>query len=90
MATSISFYSSKLCLFFLSFHNETRTTNKSDTKQNKGSILKASVDYILKIRAEGDELKKCQETNKYLLSLNKKLYNRVKVNFSSLYVSFSL
>ncbi len=51
----------------------------SDTKQNKGSILKASVDYIIKVKTDIEEAKKIQETNKYLLSLNKKLYNRIKV-----------
>ena len=53
----------------------------SDTKQNKGSILKASVDYITQIRSEIDDAKKIQETNKYLLTINKKLLNKIKVNF---------
>ena len=52
----------------------------SDTKQNKGSILKASVDYIIQVKTEMDEAKKVQETNKYLMSINKKLFNRVKVS----------
>lgn len=51
---------------------------KSDAKQNKGSILKASVDYIMRIKLENDENKKTNETNKYLMQLNKKLLNRIK------------
>jgi hypothetical protein len=51
----------------------------SDAKQNKGSILKASVDYIMHIKAQSDETKKIIDTNKYLLGLNKKLCYRIKV-----------
>lgn len=50
----------------------------SDTKQNKGSILKASVDYIKQLKQNADEYKKAEETNKYLNLLNNKLFNRIK------------
>lgn len=50
----------------------------SDNKQNKGSILKASVDFIQTIKKENEELRKRDEFNKYVLQLNKKLCNRVK------------
>ncbi|RNA35593.1 transcription factor EB isoform X2 [Brachionus plicatilis] len=49
-----------------------------DTKQNKGSILKASVDFIQIIKRENDELRKREEFSKYIIQLNKKLCNRVK------------
>ncbi len=52
----------------------------SDTKQNKGSILKASVDYIIQVKNDIDEAKKVQDANKYLMSINKKLFNRIKVS----------
>jgi hypothetical protein len=52
--------------------------NSSDSKQNKGSILKASVDYIKQLRHNADEYKKAEETNKYLNLLNNKLFNRIK------------
>ena len=55
----------------------------SDTKQNKGSILKASVDYIIQVKNDVDEAKKVQEANKYLMSINKKLLSRIKVIFLS-------
>ncbi|CAF0728026.1 unnamed protein product [Brachionus calyciflorus] len=49
-----------------------------DTKQNKGSILKASVDYIQTITLEINDLRKRDEANKYMIQLNKKLCNRIK------------
>jgi hypothetical protein len=52
------------------------TKYNSDTKQNKGSILKASVDYIIKVKSEFEETKKIQER---ILALNKMLYSRIKV-----------
>ena len=52
----------------------------SDTKQNKGSILKASVDYIIQVKNDIDEAKKVQDANRYLMSINKKLFNRIKVS----------
>ena len=52
----------------------------SDTKQNKGSILKASVDYIIQVKNDIDEAKKVQDANRYLMSINKKLFNKIKVS----------
>ena len=62
----------------------------SDTKQNKGSILKASVDYIIQVKNDIEEAKKMQETNRYLMSINKKLFNRIKVSLQCSYLFFEI
>ena len=50
----------------------------SDTKQNKGSILKASVDYIIYAQNEIKELERLREQNKRLIQ-------RLKVRISRIF-----
>ena len=48
-------------------------------KQNKGSILKASVDYIRQLQNEIQKTKEIEEKLRHFSLVNRKLCNRVKV-----------
>ena len=48
-------------------------------KQNKGSILKASVDYIINLQQEVKRTKEIDEKLHQMTMLNRKLMNKVKV-----------
>ena len=52
---------------------------KSEIKQNKGSILKASVDYIKALQNELNQAKELNEKFRQMSMLNRKLMSRVKV-----------
>jgi hypothetical protein len=52
---------------------------KSEIKQNKGSILKASVDYIKTLQNELNQAKELNEKFRQMSMLNRKLVSRVKV-----------
>lgn len=49
-----------------------------EIKQNKGSILKASVDYIKSLKHELNKSKQLEEKFRQMSLLNKKLVNRIK------------
>jgi hypothetical protein len=51
----------------------------SEIKQNKGSILKASVDYIKNLQYELNKAKDFQDKFKQMSLLNRKLVTRIKV-----------
>ena len=51
----------------------------SEIKQNKGSILKASVDYIKNLKHEVHKSKELEEKFRQMSILNRKLINRIKV-----------
>ena len=51
----------------------------SDLKQNKGSILKASVDYIHQLQAEVQRTKEIEEKLRNFALVNRKLLTRIKV-----------
>lgn len=50
----------------------------NDMKQNKGTILKSSVDYIRRLKKEKDRLKEFENRSQSLEDLNKKLLLRVQ------------
>jgi hypothetical protein len=52
---------------------------KREIKQNKGSILKASVDYIKALQNELNQAKELNEKFRQMSMLNRKLVSRVKV-----------
>lgn len=52
---------------------------ESEIKQNKGSILKASVDYIKTLQNELNQAKELNEKFRQMSMLNRKLMTRVKV-----------
>ena len=51
-----------------------------EIKQNKGSILKASVDYIKNLQYEVKRTKELGEKFNQMTLLNRKLVNRIKVS----------
>lgn len=52
-------------------------------KQNKGSILKASVDYIKTLENELNKSKELNERFRQMTLINRQLLNRIKVFFSN-------
>ena len=52
----------------------------SEAKQNKGSILKASVDYIRTLQGEVHKAKELADNFKKMAQLNRDLLNKIKVN----------
>ena len=52
----------------------------SDMRQNKGTILKASVDYIKRLRREQDRMKQVEEEKRNTEELNRRLLLRVQVS----------
>ncbi|XP_050412974.1 microphthalmia-associated transcription factor isoform X1 [Patella vulgata] len=54
-----------------------RTTDP-DMRQNKGTILKASVDYIRRLKRDQDKMKQAEEKNRMLESNNRKLLLRMQ------------
>ena len=54
----------------------------SDVRQNKGTILKASVDYIRRLRREQDRMKQVEEEKKNTEELNRRLLLRVQVKIT--------
>lgn len=54
----------------------------SDVRQNKGTILKASVDYIRKLRKEQDRMRLVEEEKKNTEELNRRLLLRVQVRIA--------
>lgn len=52
----------------------------SDVRQNKGTILKASVDYIKRLRREQDRMKQVEEEKRNTEELNRRLLLRVQVS----------
>lgn len=54
----------------------------SDVRQNKGTILKASVDYIRKLRKEQDRMRQVEEEKKNTEELNRRLLLRVQVRIA--------
>lgn len=54
----------------------------SDVRQNKGTILKASVDYIRKLRREQDRMKQVEEEKRNTEELNRRLLLRVQVRIT--------
>ncbi|XP_020603125.1 microphthalmia-associated transcription factor-like isoform X2 [Orbicella faveolata] len=50
----------------------------SDVRQNKGTILKASVDYIRKLRREQDRMRQVEEEKRNTEELNRRLLLRVQ------------
>ena len=53
----------------------------SDVRQNKGTILKASVDYIRKLRREQDRMRQLEEEKRHTEELNRRLLLRVQVGY---------
>ncbi len=51
----------------------------NDAKQNKGSILKASVDYIRTLQTEVHKSKELAENFKKMAHLNRELLSKIKV-----------
>ena len=58
-----------------------KTNPQAESKQNKGSILKASVDYIKNLQSEVSQAKELNEKFRQMSMLNRKLMNRIKVIF---------
>lgn len=54
----------------------------SDVRQNKGTILKASVDYIRKLKREQDRMKQVEEEKRNTEELNRRLLLRVQVRIT--------
>ena len=62
----------------------------SDMKWNKGSILKATVDYVRSLQSEQSRYRQIDKRNKEMETLNKKLLLRVQVPlFKSAAISLS-
>lgn len=61
-----------------------------DVRQNKGTILKASVDYIRKLKREQERIRQIEEDKRSTEELNRKLLLRVQVSLkqSFAHVSF--
>ena len=55
-----------------------------DVRQNKGSILKASVDYIRKLKVEQQKKKIIEEKMKIQEATNRKLLLKIQVHFAPL------
>lgn len=51
-----------------------------DVRQNKGTILKASVDYIRKLKREQERIRQLEEDKRSTEDLNRKLLLRVQVS----------
>ena len=73
MKFSVQFNLKIFCFFFL------KIFLYSDLKQNKGSILKASVDYIHQLQAEVQRTKEIEEKLRNFALVNRKLLTRIKV-----------
>lgn len=58
--------------YFLSFFR--------DMRQNKGTILKSSVDYIRNLKRDLDKMKRVDQEKKQLEMINRKLLLRVQVS----------
>lgn len=54
----------------------------SDVRQNKGTILKASVDYIRKLKREQDRMRQVEEEKRNTEELNRRLLLRVQVRIA--------
>lgn len=54
----------------------------SDVRQNKGTILKASVDYIRKLKREQEHMRQLEEEKKNTEEINRRLLLRVQVRFA--------
>lgn len=52
----------------------------SDVRQNKGTILKASVDYIRRLKKEQDRIRQLEEEKRNSEELNRRLLLRVQVS----------
>jgi len=57
-------------------------------KQNKGTILKSSVDYIRRLKKDRDRMKQYENRSQSLEDMNKKLLLRVQVRFPWFYLFF--
>ena len=55
----------------------------SDVRQNKGTILKASVDYIRKLKREQEHMRQLEEEKKNTEEINRRLLLRVQVRFAT-------
>jgi hypothetical protein len=55
-----------------------KSNSQSEIKQNKGSILKASVDYIKNLQSELNQTKEFSEKFRQMTLLNHKLMSRIK------------
>ena len=53
-----------------------------DVRQNKGSILKASVEYIKKLKVDQDRKKYLEEKSRLQEYQNKKLLLKLQVNWT--------
>ena len=51
-----------------------------DVRQNKGTILKASVDYIRKLKREQERIKQIEDDKRNTEELNRRLLLRVQVS----------
>ncbi|ESO90442.1 hypothetical protein LOTGIDRAFT_89098, partial [Lottia gigantea] len=49
-----------------------------DMRQNKGTILKASVDYIRRLKRDQDKMRHAEEKNRQLEAQNRKLLLRMQ------------
>jgi len=58
----------------------------SDVRQNKGTILKASVDYIRRLKKEQDRIKQIEEEKRSTEELNRRLLLRVQVSLKLLII----
>ena len=56
-------------------------------KQNKGTILKSSVDYIRRLKKDRERLKSAENRSQSLEDVNKKLLLRVQVSQLKLWCS---
>ena len=54
----------------------------SDMRQNKGTILKASVDYIRKLKRDQDHMRMMEEQKRQLETTNRKMLLRIQVETS--------
>jgi hypothetical protein len=52
-------------------------------RHNKGTILKASCDYIRKLKKQGDRLNHVEDEKKNLEATNRKMILRIQVRFPS-------
>ena len=50
-------------------------------KQNKGTILKSSVDYIRRLKKDRERMKQYENRSQSLEDMNKKLLLRVQVRY---------
>ena len=52
---------------------------RSDQRQNKGTILKSSVDYIRKMQKEHNKHKETEDRQRQLESINRRMMLRIQV-----------